>query len=315
MTATMEAPARHQPVLLRETLAALAVRPGGRYVDCTVDGGGHAEAILEAASPGGSLLGIDADAEALALARERLRRFGSAVALVEGNFRDVDAICRERGFVPVHGILFDLGLSSHQLASATRGFSFRIEAPLDMRFGAGQERTASYWVNEVSEEELADVIWRFGEERHSRRIARAIVRRRPLRTTTELAKAVEQAVGRRPGSQSHPATKTFQALRIAVNQELTNLAEALPRAHGLLGFGSRLVVISYHSLEDRIVKQFFARESRDCVCPPAQPVCTCNHRATLRAVTRGAVAPSPEEVAANPRSRSAKLRAAERLAA
>jgi 16S rRNA (cytosine1402-N4)-methyltransferase len=184
-----------------------------------------------------------------------------------------------------------------------------------MRFGPGVETPASYWVNDVSEEELADLIWRLGEERQSRRIARAIVNGRPLRTTTDLAKAVEQAVGRRPGSQIHPATKTFQALRIAVNQELASLAEALPRAHGLLGFGSRLVVISYHSLEDRIVKQFIARESRDCICPPSQPICTCGHKATLRPVTRGALTPSQEEIATNPRSRSAKLRVAERLAA
>jgi 16S rRNA (cytosine1402-N4)-methyltransferase len=284
-------------------------------VDCTVNGGGHAEAILEAASPGGSLLGIDADPEALDVARRRLARFGDAVALVQGNFRDVASICRERGFVPVNGILFDLGLSSLQLGAGRRGFSFQKEGPLDMRFSPDQETTASYWVNEASEDELAEVLWRFGEERESRRIARAIVRRRPLRTTTELAKAVEQAVGRRPGSQIHPATRTFQALRIAVNQELASLIDALPGAHGLLGFGSRLVVISYHSLEDRIVKQFIAFESRDCVCPPRQPVCTCGHKATLRPITRGAVTPAPEELATNPRSRSAKLRAAERLKA
>jgi 16S rRNA (cytosine1402-N4)-methyltransferase len=309
-----DSPVRHEPVMLREVIAALAVRPGGRYVDCTVDGAGHAEAILEAAAPGGSLIGIDADPEALDMAKRRLARFGDSVAIIRGNFREVNTICRDRGFVPVNGILFDLGLSSHQLAGS-RGFSFRKDSPLDMRFGPDQETTASYWVNEAKEEELADLIWRFGEERHSRRIARAIVNGRPMETTTQLAKAVEQAVGRRPGSQTHPATKTFQALRIAVNQELASLAEALPRAHGLLGFGSRLVVISYHSLEDRIVKQFFARESRDCICPPAQPVCTCGHKATLKPVTRGVLTPSSEEVTANPRSRSAKLRAAERFAA
>jgi 16S rRNA (cytosine1402-N4)-methyltransferase len=311
----MEAPVRHEPVMLREVLAALDVRPGGRYVDCTLDGGGHAEAIMEGASPGGSLLGLDEDVGVMDLARERLKRFGDAVAFVQGNFRDIDSICRERGFAPVNGVLFDLGLSSHQLADPMRGFSFRTESPLDMRFGPGVETPASYWVNEANEEDLADLIWRFGEERQSRRIARAIVNGRPLRTTTDLAKAVEQAVGRRPGSQIHPATKTFQALRIAVNQELASLAEALPRAHGLLGFGSRLVVISYHSLEDRIVKQFIARESRDCICPPSQPECTCGHKATLRPVTRGALTPSQEEIATNPRSRSAKLRVAERLAA
>lgn len=311
----MEAPVRHEPVMLREVLAGLAVRPGGRYVDCTLDGGGHAEAIMDAASPGGELLGIDEDIDVMSFARERLARFGDRVAFVPGNFRDVDRLCRERGFAPVNGILFDLGLSSHQLASETRGFSFRVESPLDMRFGPEVEATASDWVNDSEESELADLIWRYGEERQSRRIARAIVESRPLRTTTDLAKAVEQAVGRRPGSQIHPATKTFQALRIAVNQELASLAEALPRAHGLLGFGSRLVVISYHSLEDRIVKQFIQRESRDCICPPGQPVCTCDHKATLRPVSRGAVLPSQEEIANNPRARSAKLRVAERLAA
>jgi 16S rRNA (cytosine1402-N4)-methyltransferase len=314
MMVIMDAGVRHEPVMLREVLAALNVRPGGRYVDCTLDGGGHAEAILAAAWPGGVLLGIDADPEAIDMARDRLSRFGDSVAAVRGNFRDLETICRERGFAPVNGLLFDLGLSSHQLAGG-RGFSFRVEAPLDMRFGPDQEQAASYWVNEAREEDLADIIWRYGEERQSRRIARVIVDRRPLGTTIDLAKAVEQAVGRRPGSQIHPATKTFQALRIAVNQELASLAEALPRAHGLLGFGSRLVVISYHSLEDRIVKQFFARESRDCICPPAQPVCTCGHKATLRLVTRGSIAPSREETASNPRSRSARLRAVERLAA
>lgn len=311
----MEAPVRHEPVMLREVIAGLDVRPGGRYVDCTLDGGGHAEAIMDAASPGGTLLGIDEDLDVMSMARQRLERFGDSVAYVPGNFRDIDRLCRDRGFAPVNGVLFDLGLSSHQLASETRGFSFRVDAPLDMRFGPGVETPATYWVNEATETDLADVIWRFGEERQSRRIARAIVQSRPLVTTTDLAKAVEQAVGRRPGSRLHPATKTFQALRIAVNQELTSLAEALPGAHGLLGFGARLVVISYHSLEDRIVKQYIARESRNCICSPDQPVCTCDHVATLRPVTRGAVTPSREEIAANPRSHSAKLRVAERLAA
>jgi 16S rRNA (cytosine1402-N4)-methyltransferase len=310
----MEAPSRHEPVMLRESIAALDVHPGGRYVDCTVGGGGHAEAILEAASPGGSLIGLDADPNALEIAGAKLNRFGPAVELVQSNFSEIDTVCRERDYAPVNGILMDLGLSSDQLASS-RGFSFRTDSPLDMRFSPDQETTASWWVNEASEEELADVIWRYGEERQSRRIARAIIERRPIETTLQLAKAVEQAVGRKPGSQSHPATKTFQALRIVVNQELASLAEALPRAHGLLGFGSRLVVISYHSLEDRIVKQFFQREFRDCICPPQQPVCTCDHKATLKPVTRGAITPSPEEVASNPRSRSAKLRAAERVVA
>ena len=304
--------ATHVPVMTREVLAALAVRPGGRYVDCTMDGGGHAQAILEAASPGGSLVGIDLDPGALEVARERLEEFGEAVRLVEGNFRQVGEICREMDFAPVHGVLFDLGMSSLQVEEEKRGFSFQREGPLDMRFSRREAPTAADIVNEYSEEELAELLRRYGEQPRSRRIARRIVEMRPLSTTTQLAKAIEQAVGRGARNKSHPATRTFQALRIAVNQELENLAAALPQAHGLLGFGARIAVISYHSLEDRLVKEYLQRESRDCVCPPGTPVCICGHRATLRLVTRGAVKPSQDEIAANPRSRSARLRAAER---
>lgn len=304
--------ATHVPVMTREVLAALAVRPGGRYVDCTMGGGGHARAILEAASPGGSLVGIDLDPQALEMARERLEEFGEAVRLVEGNFRQVGEICREIDFAPVHGVLFDLGMSSLQVEEEERGFSFQREGPLDMRFSRREAPTAADIVNEYSEEELAELLRRYGEQPRSRRIARRIVEMRPLSTTTQLAKAIEQAVGRGGRNKSHPATRTFQALRIAVNQELENLAAALPQAHGLLGFGARIAVISYHSLEDRLVKKYLQRESRDCVCPPGTPVCICGHRATLRLVTRGAVKPSQDEIAANPRSRSARLRAAER---
>jgi 16S rRNA (cytosine1402-N4)-methyltransferase len=304
---------QHIPVLLREVVEALAVRTGGRYVDCTLGAGGHAEAILEAASPDGELLGIDLDPEALAAARERLAAFGERVTFLEGNFSQVGDLCRERGFAPVQGILFDLGLSSLQLEEESRGFSFQREGPLDMRFSPRQELTAADIVNTYSEEELADLLWRYGEERRSRPIARRIIEERPFRTTTQLAKAVEQAVGRRARGVIHPATRTFQALRIAVNQELLHLETALLQAHGLLGFGSRLVVISYHSLEDRIVKNFLRRESQDCICPPGVPVCVCGHRATLRLVARSVVRPSAAEVAANPRARSARLRVAERL--
>jgi 16S rRNA (cytosine1402-N4)-methyltransferase len=304
---------QHVPVLLREAVEALTVRPGGRYVDCTLGGGGHAEAILEAASPDGELLGIDQDPEALAAARERLAAFGERVTFVEGNFSQVGDLCRERGFAPVQGILFDLGLSSLQLEDESRGFSFQREGPLDMRFSPRQELTAADIVNTYSEEELAALLWRFGEERRSRAIARRLTEERPFRTTTQLAKAVEQAVGRRARGVIHPATRTFQALRIAVNQELVHLDSALLQAHGLLGFGARLVVISYHSLEDRIVKSFLRREARDCICPPGVLICVCGHRATLRLVARGVIKPSAAEVAANPRARSARLRVAERL--
>ena len=305
---------QHIPVLLREVVEAMAVRPGGRWVDCTLGGGGHAAAILEASLPDGELLGIDLDPEALAAARERLAAFGGRVTFVEGDFSQVGDLCRERGFAPVQGVLFDLGLSSLQLEEESRGFSFQREGPLDMRFSPRQELTAADIVNTYSQEDLADLLWRYAEERRSRRIARRLVEERPLRTTTQLAKAVEQAVGRRARGVIHPATRTFQALRIAVNQELLHLGTALIQAHGLLGFGSRLVVISYHSLEDRIVKSFLARETRDCICPPEAPVCVCGHRATLRLVARGVIRPSADEVAANPRARSARLRAAERLA-
>jgi 16S rRNA (cytosine1402-N4)-methyltransferase len=298
--------------MVEDVLRALAVQPGGRYVDCTVGGGGHAETVLEAVSPGGLLLGIDADPNALDLARARLARFGDAALLVEGNFRDAASICRAHGFAPVHGVLFDLGLSSLQLSDEARGFSFQTEAPLDMRFSPQQTLTAADIVNTYPEQELAALLWRYGQERHSRAIARRIVRQRPLGTTLELTRAVQKAVG---GGRFriHPATRTFQALRIAVNAELENLTLALDQARELLGYGGRLVVISYHSLEDAIVKDFLRREARDCICPPDTPICVCGHKATLRLVTRGALRPHPAEVAVNPRSRSARLRAAERL--
>jgi 16S rRNA (cytosine1402-N4)-methyltransferase len=305
--------AEHEPVMLREVLAGLGVRPGGRYVDGTVGAGGHALAIMQAAAPGGALVGIDKDAEALERARARLASFGDDVRLVQGDYAEMGRICRELDFAPVQGVLLDLGVSSLQLDSAERGFSFQREGPLDMRFSQEQELTAADIVNEHDEAALADLLWRYGEEPQSRRIAKRIAQRRPLHTTTELAKVVEEAVGGRVRRQSHPATRTFQALRIAVNQELLSLIASLPEAYGLLGDLGRLAVLSYHSLEDRIVKQFIQRESRDCVCPPKLPVCTCGHKAGLRAISRRAVRPSPQEVTANPRSRSARLRVAERL--
>jgi 16S rRNA (cytosine1402-N4)-methyltransferase len=302
----------HVPVMVEEVLEALAVIPGGRYVDCTVGTGGHAEAILEAASPGGLLLGLDVDADALEVAARRLERFGPDVRLVKANYRDLMAVCRSYNFVPVHGVLFDLGLSSFQLAHPQRGFSFQMEGPLDMRFNQTQDLRAHDLVNKLPEKELADIIWRYGEERQARRIARAIVRARPIHTTVELAEVVARAVGRASG-RIHPATRTFQALRIAVNQELENLEVALYQAVQVLGKGGRLVVISYHSLEDRVVKRFLWQEARDCICPPGSPVCQCGHRATLRVMSRGPMRPSPQEVERNPRARSARMRVAERL--
>jgi len=312
----------HVPVMLEEVLRYLEVRPDGRYIDATVGLGGHAEAIAARLGPEGRLLAIDQDAEALEFARTRLAPFGRRVSLVRGNFRDLAAIAEEHGFREVDGILFDLGVSSLQLERAERGFSFFREGPLDMRMDpARQELTAAEVVNEWSEEEIAEVLRRYGEVRQARRVARAIVRARPLRTTWELARAVEQAVGgARDHTKIHPATKVFLALRICVNGELDSLDAALPQAHGLLGFGpdgrrgGRLVILAFHSLEDRIVKRFLERVTRDCLCPPALPVCRCGHRRTMRLLTPKAVRPSDAEVARNPRARSAILRAAERIA-
>lgn len=313
----MSAPApAHEPVMTAEVLEGLAVRPGGRYIDATVGAGGHAAAILEAARPGGALLGIDVDPQALALARERLAPFGEAAVLARGDHRDVATIAEGRGFGEAGGVLFDLGVSSLQLDAPGRGFSFRRDEPLDMRMDPDGGVTAADIANEYEESELADAIRRYGEERRAKAIARAIAERRPLRTTGDLVRAVEQAAGRGRERHHHPATLTFQALRIVVNRELDFLAHTLFAACGLLGgAGARIAVIAFHSLEDRIVKQHFRRESRDCVCPPRTPACTCGHRATLREVTRRPRKPAAAEVARNPRARSARLRVAEALGA
>jgi len=305
---------RHAPVLLRETVDALAVRAGGTYIDATVGLGGHAEAVLEAAQPDGRLLGIDRDPDAIEVASERLGRFGDLAVLVQGNHDEVATIGREHGFDAVDGVLFDLGVSSMQLDAPGRGFSFQRDEALDMRMGPDAVETAADLVNTREEHELADIIWKYGEERRSRAIARAIVANRPIRTTGELVNAIEQAVGRGRERQIHPATLTFQALRIAVNGELRSLEDALDGARGLLaGVGSRLAVISFHSLEDRIVKRYMIKESSTCVCPPRTPVCICGATPRLRVVNRRAIRASEDEIARNPRARSARLRVAESI--
>ena len=301
----------HIPVLLNQVIDALQVQPGGRYIDCTMGEGGHAAAILENSSPGGMLLGIDADPQAIAVARERLLPYGRAALLINDNFKNLAEICSRLDFHPVHGILFDLGLSSFQLANTSRGFSFQFDAPLDMRFDPAQELTAATIVNTFPEQDLATIIETYGEERKSKHIAKLIVASRPLNTTLELAAVVQRAIGIR--RRIHPATRTFQALRIVVNQELEHLKAALEQSVNLLGFGGRLAVISYHSLEDRLVKECLRRESRDCICPPRTPVCVCSHKASLKLIAKKAIVPSPSEIAANPRSRSAKMRVAERI--
>ncbi len=304
--------AAHVPVLVNEVVAGLRVAPGGRYIDATVGSGGHAGEILTASAPDGCLLGLDRDPAALEAASKRLTGFEGRSELAQASFADLRDVAEARGFVLVDGILFDLGLSSLQLADGERGFSFMADGPLDMRFDpASGGTTAADLVNTLSQEALADILYRYGEERQSRRIAAAIIEARPIETTRELVAVIEGAVGRRRG-RLHPATLTFQALRIAVNEELEALKAALPQAVGLLKPGGRLVVIAFHSLEDRIVKRFMRRESRDCICPPKLPICTCEHEASLRVITGKPIRPTVEEVAENPRSRSARLRIAER---
>lgn len=302
----------HVPVLLSEVMAGLRPTAGGRYIDCTVGAGGHSFRILELSAPHGRLLALDADPAAVEIARQRLREFATRVVLISGNFSNLRELADEHGFRPVEGILFDLGLSSLQLEQPERGFSFQQDGPLDMRFDPGQELTADYLVNSLSPKDLAALIRRYGQERRAGRIARAIAAARPIETTKQLAEVVARAVGRR--GRIHPATRTFQALRIAVNEELDALARALPQAVELLGPGGRLAVIAFHSLEDRLVKDFLRQESRDCICPPEVPLCVCGHRRSLEIITRRPIMPSAAEVRANPRSRSARLRIAARLA-
>ena len=303
----------HIPVLLDEVLEGLSPLPGQRFIDGTLGAGGHTEAILKAIAPHGQVLALDADPSALEIARRRLAAYDDRVHFIHANFAQLAAVARDLDFVPVHGVLLDLGLSSMQLDAVERGFSFQSAGPLDMRYDPNSPTTAADLVNNLAQDELANLIYRFGEERRSRAIARAIVAARPLHTTYQLAEVVARAVGGRRGDRLHPATRTFQALRIAVNDELEVLQAALPAATSILAPGGRLAVISFHSLEDRIVKEFFRRESRDCICPPEQPVCTCGHRATLHIITPKPITVTSTEAALKPRARSAKLRVAESM--
>ena len=305
----------HQPVMLNETLAALNVQPGGRYIDATAGEGGHSRAILEASSPGGQVMMIDADPEAVTVASERLKTYGNAALVINENFADMRAIAKRFDFMPVHGILFDLGMSSLQLDRETRGFSFRRPDPLDMRFSMADGPTASDIVNQYSENELADLIYRLGDEKASRHIAYAIVQNRPIATSMQLAQVVAESK-RKHKKQIHPATQTFQAIRIAVNDELRMLETALEQAVSLLGYSGRITIISYHSIEDRIVKNFLRREAQNCICTPEErsmPLCTCKHQATIAMIIDKPVSPTEAERRFNPRSRSARLRVAERI--
>lgn len=311
----------HTPAMVERVLEALQVTPGAKYIDCTAGEGGHSLAILSAVTPPPFTLCIDLDAQALETARARMSGFPRNATLRQANYGDVARVAAEADFLNADGLLLDLGLSSLQLDDARRGFSFRREAPLDMRFDASGAATADTddaadtadtIVNRYAETELADIIYRYGEERRSRRIARAIVGSRPLRTTTQLADVVSNAVGGRRG-RIHPATRTFQAIRIAVNDELGNIRQGLEGAVEVLRPGGRLAVIAYHSIEDRIVKNTVREMASECICPPSLPICECSHEPTVRIVNRRVIKPSREEALANPRSRSARLRIAERL--
>ena len=308
----------HRPVLLTELLGALAVRANGTYVDANLGGGGHAEAVLEASGPSGLLLGIDADGGAIEMSRVRLAHFGERLSTFHGSSAHLARAITDAGFSEVDGVYFDLGLSSDQLVDRERGFGIRAGGLLDLRFDTRSGESAAELLAQASAAELEQIFRDYGEEPHAAKIARAIVATRvsaPITTAEELAALVEQSVPKRygPPSRIHPATRVFQAMRIAVNDELAALSTALAAAIAALRVGGRVVVLTYHSLEDRIVKQAFAAAARDCICPPRVPVCTCTNQATLRLINKHPITARDEEIAANPRSRSAKLRAAERL--
>ncbi|GAC1429858.1 MAG: 16S rRNA (cytosine(1402)-N(4))-methyltransferase RsmH [Ktedonobacteraceae bacterium] len=320
---------QHVSVMLDEVLKYLQPISGGLYIDGTLGGGGHTAAVLEQSAPGGRVLGIDTDERALQRVRAQFPGFVNSgrLVLAHGNFADMGRIATQNGFMSVQGILLDLGFSSDQMDDPQRGFSFGADGPLDMRLDQSLANSAADLVNIASEQELADIFWKYGEERRSRQIARRIVREREqgaITRTAQLAKIAAAGVPFKPGT-IHPATRVFQALRIAVNQELERLETVLPQIVDLLDKptnavqggeeqrGGRMAIIAFHSLEDRIVKEFMRREATDCICPPRIPVCVCGHKARLRVLTSKPLTPGIQETERNPRARSAKLRVAEAI--
>ena len=302
----------HKPVLYQEIIHALQPRSGGRYVDGTLGAGGHARGILEACAPDGLLLGLDVDPQALALARETLAPYEKRIRLVQASHITLSEQLIAAKWDSVDGIVLDLGASSMQFDNAERGFSFMQDGPLDMRFGPQALMSAEEIVNTFDERELADIIYRYGEDRDSRKIAKSIVMNRPLRTTRELVAVIEKASPRR-GDKLHPATQTFQALRIAVNDELTAVEKTLPQAVAALRSGGRCAVISFHSLEDRIVKEYFREQSKDLINPPYERIYEVERKAIVQLVNKKPILPSEEEIKENPRARSSKLRVIEKL--
>ena len=307
----------HRSVLLDECIESLSIRPRGIYVDGTAGGAGHSSVIASHLEAGGRLLALDQDETAVKVARERLSVFGERAEVVHTNFCNLGKVCEERNIPQIDGLLLDLGVSSYQLDTAERGFSYQADAPLDMRMDAQNPLTARKIVNEYSEDALRRILYEYGEERFSSRIASNIVRAResaPIETTGELVEIIKRSIPAqaREGGH-HPAKRSFQALRIEVNAELDVIAPAIKSAVSLLSSGGRIAIITFHSLEDRIVKQTFASLTGGCTCPKDFPVCVCGNRPQIKIVTKKPILPSAEELEANPRSRSAKLRVAEKL--
>lgn len=307
---------KHIPVLLNEAIEGLKIKADGIYIDGTLGGGGHSKEIVKRLSTG-KLIGIDQDLNALRKAKEVLKEYEDKVIFVHNNYRNIDLVLDDLGIDKVDGILLDLGVSSHQLDEETRGFSHNKDAPLDMRMDETKDFSAWHVVNKYSEEDLARVIWDYGEERWAKRIAKFIVEERkekPIDTTLELVSIIKKAIPKNARKDGHhPAKKTFQGIRIEVNRELEVLKEAIPKMVERLNPGGRLAIITFHSLEDRIVKESFKELYKDCICPPQLPQCTCNKVREIEIITRKPIIPSKEEINSNPRSRSAKLRIGEKL--
>ena len=312
MNAVQGQEAPHRPVLYQETIQYLTAKHAKRFLDCTAGAGGHSEGLLCESSPDSELIALDLDPTAIALSQERLKPFGNRAKVIKASYLEAPQVLQAQEWNGVDGILMDLGVSSMQFDQAERGFSFRFDAPLDMRFDPHKGQSAADLVNSLSESDLAQIIWEYGEEKFSRRIAKAIVQARPLYTTFELADLVRKAVGK-TREQQDPATRTFQALRIAVNDELNVISQAVPSLIELLQTNGRIAIISFHSLEDRIVKNVFRQESTDCICPPEKLICDCGHVATVKVLTKRPITASEDELQTNPRSRSARLRIAQKL--
>lgn len=316
---------RHIPVLLDEVIKLLDPKPNQNFIDCTIGGGGHTEEILKKTSPQGMMLGVDLDEKALAIAQERLSQFKNRLVLVKDNFSKLKQTAYE--FTKLHqisGILFDLGLSSYLLQDRTRGFSFQIDGPLDMRFDKSNNLTANEILNNWPKQKISRILWEYGQEKLHNQIAQKIIeirKKQKFLNTRQLKEVVLLVYREKLGSKKevpwiggiHPATRTFQALRMAVNDELNSLQKALPQALEILSSGGKLAVISFHSGEDRIVKEFFKKESRDCLCQKETPICQCGHRASIKIITKKPITPSREEIEKNQAARSAKLRVAEKI--